>query len=602
MPRRTADVVAPEARVELDRIRRRWAELPLDRAESRMPVLRRLLADLTPRSFPLIADPPPRTASARPGQVGDPQSVVPDLGPAVVVDQLSVLVWDAYATGRGDGIPGLLTAPDGNWADRRGPTRAICPARNRPPGCPRDYVAGMADSDVRPGGPDPDVVIVMGVSGSGKSTVAKGLSTVLGWEFAEGDAFHPEANVAKMSSGTPLTDEDRWPWLEAIGEWISGKESRGESAVVTCSALRRVYRDLLREGRPHVRFLHVTAESDVIRDRMEHRPGHYMPPSLLPSQLATLEPLGDDEPGVAITNEGSAAAGPRPGARRARPPEGARLMSLTALDSLDHAPVRRGTTRCTPGTRSSIAACILGILAVVVLITWGKVHPFLALMLGSAVLGVVATMPPGDTVTSFVAGFGATAGAVGILIALGAMVGKLLEDSGGANRIVATMVGRVGPGGLPWVMAAIAAILGLPLFFEVGVVLLVPVVILVAQRTGLSLMKVGIPALAGLSVLHGLVPPHPGRSPRSGCSNADLGRTLIFGILIAIPTVIVAGPLLARFVDQWVPKSADDLALFGVGSRAGEPGLAAGRTDAHAAAGDRDVDEPGCGGGRRRHP
>ena len=162
------------------------------------------------------------------------------------------------------------------------------------------------------------------------------------------------------------------------------------------------------------------------------------------------------------------------------------------------------------GNAQLIAACVLGILAVVVLITWGKVHPFLALMLGSAVLGAVATMPPGDTVTSFVAGFGATAGAVGILIALGAMVGKLLEDSGGANRIVASMVGRVGPGGLPWVMAAIAAILGLPLFFEVGVVLLVPVVILVAQRTGVSLMKIGIPALAGLSVLHGLVPPHPG--------------------------------------------------------------------------------------------
>ena len=104
------DVVAPEARVELDRIRRRWAELPIDCAESRMPVLRCLLADLTPRSLPLIADHSPRTASERPGQVGDPQSVVPDLGPAVVVDQLSVLVWDAYATGRGDGIPGLLTS------------------------------------------------------------------------------------------------------------------------------------------------------------------------------------------------------------------------------------------------------------------------------------------------------------------------------------------------------------------------------------------------------------------------------------------------------------------------------------------------------------
>lgn len=165
----------------------------------------------------------------------------------------------------------------------------------------------MADSDVVPGEGVADVVVVMGVSGSGKSTVAKGLSTVLGWEFAEGDAFHPEANVAKMRGGTPLTDDDRWPWLEAIGTWISAKEARGESAVVTCSALRRAYRDLLRRGRPHVRFLHLVAPSDVIRLRMEHRPGHYMPASLLDSQIATLEPLGEDEPGVTITNEGSAA-------------------------------------------------------------------------------------------------------------------------------------------------------------------------------------------------------------------------------------------------------------------------------------------------------
>ncbi len=237
------------------------------------------------------------------------------------------------------------------------------------------------------------------------------------------------------------------------------------------------------------------------------------------------------------------------------------------------------------GNAQLVLACVLGILAVVVLITWAKVHPFLALMLGSAVLGAVATMPPGDTVKSFVTGFGTTAGAVGILIALGAMIGKLLEDSGGANRIVASMVGRVGPGGLPWVMAAIAAILGLPLFFEVGVVLLVPVVILVAQRTGLSLMKVGIPALAGLSVLHGLVPPHPGPLTAIGLLEADLGRTLIFGIIIAIPTVIVAGPILARFVDQWVPKSAADLSLFGTRSEAGVAGGAttAGLSDARVA-------------------
>ncbi len=155
--------------------------------------------------------------------------------------------------------------------------------------------------------PDPDVVIVMGVSGSGKTTIAKGISTVMGWEFAEGDAFHSEANVEKMRSGQPLTDEDRWPWLESIGDWISAKEAAGESAVVTCSALRRVYRDLLRRDRPHVRFLHIEAPTELIQDRMEHRPGHYMPPSLLPSQLATLEPLGSDEPGTTVPNQGTAA-------------------------------------------------------------------------------------------------------------------------------------------------------------------------------------------------------------------------------------------------------------------------------------------------------
>ena len=156
-------------------------------------------------------------------------------------------------------------------------------------------------------GQEPDIVVVMGVAGSGKTTVAKGIAVSMNWLFAEGDAFHPEANVEKMHSGVPLTDEDRWPWLRLIGDWMSEQEDAGVSAVVTCSALRRVYRDLLRENRPAVRFCHMTPPEAEIADRLEHRAGHYMPPSLLPSQLATLEPLGDDEPGVVITNEGSAA-------------------------------------------------------------------------------------------------------------------------------------------------------------------------------------------------------------------------------------------------------------------------------------------------------
>jgi GntP family gluconate:H+ symporter len=216
-----------------------------------------------------------------------------------------------------------------------------------------------------------------------------------------------------------------------------------------------------------------------------------------------------------------------------------------------------------------VVACVVGILAVVLLITLAKLHPFLSLMLGSAVLGAIATMPPADIVKSFITGFGNTTGSVGVLIALGAMIGKMLEDSGGANKIVSTMISRVGRNGLPWMMAAIAAILGLPLFFEVGVVLLVPVVVMVARRTGLSLMHVGIPALAGLSVLHGLVPPHPGPLTAIGLLKADLSLTLLFGIIIAIPTVVVAGPLLARFVHNWVPKHATELAYAGSGAAGG---------------------------------
>ena len=150
----------------------------------------------------------------------------------------------------------------------------------------------------------PTTLVVMGVSGSGKTTVAEGVATRLGWVFAEGDDFHPPGNVAKMSAGTPLTDDDRWPWLRRLADWIGERERAGENAVLTCSALRRPYRDLLREGHPSVRFVHVHVDGQTLRERVERRRGHYMPPSLLQSQLGALEPLGDDEPGLVLPGDG----------------------------------------------------------------------------------------------------------------------------------------------------------------------------------------------------------------------------------------------------------------------------------------------------------
>ncbi|MFB9377471.1 gluconokinase [Kineococcus gynurae] len=144
----------------------------------------------------------------------------------------------------------------------------------------------------------------MGVSGSGKTTVAEGIAAERGWPFAEGDDFHPEANVEKMRSGHPLTDEDRWPWLRTIAGWISERQEAGESVVVTCSALRRVYRDLLREQNPSVVFCELKVPDAVLADRLAHRQGHYMPASLLRSQLDTLEDLGEDEPGFTVLVDG----------------------------------------------------------------------------------------------------------------------------------------------------------------------------------------------------------------------------------------------------------------------------------------------------------
>lgn len=146
-------------------------------------------------------------------------------------------------------------------------------------------------------------LVVMGVSGAGKTTVGRALAAALGWPFVEGDELHPAANIARMSAGTPLTDADRAPWLAAVAAAIGDHEERAVDVVVTCSALRRAYRDRLRAGHPSVRFLHLTADAAVLRARLAHRTGHFLPATLLASQLATLEPLAPDEPGWTVPSD-----------------------------------------------------------------------------------------------------------------------------------------------------------------------------------------------------------------------------------------------------------------------------------------------------------
>ena len=154
----------------------------------------------------------------------------------------------------------------------------------------------------------PCALVVMGVSGSGKSTIAEKLAQRLRWTYEDGDRFHPASNVAKMSAGHPLTDEDRWPWLQAIADEIDRVCKAGEHAVIACSALKRSYRDVLVHGRDDVRIIYLKGTQELIADRLARRKGHFMPPGLLDSQFKTLEPPEADENPVTVSIDASVEA------------------------------------------------------------------------------------------------------------------------------------------------------------------------------------------------------------------------------------------------------------------------------------------------------
>ena len=154
----------------------------------------------------------------------------------------------------------------------------------------------------------PCALIVMGVSGSGKTTIGEMLAARISWRYEDADTFHPPSNVTKMSAGQPLTDEDRWPWLKAIAAEIDRVCAAGERAVIGCSALRRAYRDVLVHGRDDIRIVYLKGTQALIADRLAQRKGHFMPPALLTSQFTTLEPPTDDERAVIVSIDGSVEA------------------------------------------------------------------------------------------------------------------------------------------------------------------------------------------------------------------------------------------------------------------------------------------------------
>lgn len=188
------------------------------------------------------------------------------------------------------------------------------------------------------------------------------------------------------------------------------------------------------------------------------------------------------------------------------------------------------------------------IVILIVLIARYKVNPFIALLTVSIALAIVTGMPMQTIVQSFETGVGGILGHIAIVVGLGTMLGKMMAESGGADRIAHTLIGIFGEKRVHWAMMAIGLLVGLPVFFEVGFVLLIPIAFTVAKRTRTSLVLVGLPMVAGLSVVHGLVPPHPAALLAVAAYNADIGRTIFYALIVGIPTAIIAGPLYAKWI------------------------------------------------------
>ncbi len=190
-----------------------------------------------------------------------------------------------------------------------------------------------------------------------------------------------------------------------------------------------------------------------------------------------------------------------------------------------------------------MVACVVGLALIIVLISALKLAPFLAILVGTFAAGFTAGLPLDAIASAFSKGAGALLGDVGIIIALGAMLGALMAESGAADRLVSTLLDHSTPRTLPWMMALVAIVVGLPLFFEVGLVMMVPIIFVMARRSQQPILRIAIPALAGMTTLHALLPPHPGPLIAVSALHADLGVTLGLGVLIAVPAVVLAGPV-----------------------------------------------------------
>jgi gluconate:H+ symporter, GntP family len=201
---------------------------------------------------------------------------------------------------------------------------------------------------------------------------------------------------------------------------------------------------------------------------------------------------------------------------------------------------------------------LLAVVTLIVLIARFKLHPFVALVSVSLAMGIASGMTPGVAVKSFQDGVGNVLGFIAIVVALGTMLGKMMAESGAATRIAITLIDLFGERRVHWAIMFVAFIVGIPVFFQVGFVLLIPLVFTIARRTGMSLIKIGIPLVAGLSVVHGMLPPHPAAMLAVTAYHADVGRTILYGLIVGIPTASLAGPVFASWIAPRILLAPDN--------------------------------------------
>ncbi|AQW31118.1 gluconate:H+ symporter [Ralstonia syzygii subsp. celebesensis] len=207
---------------------------------------------------------------------------------------------------------------------------------------------------------------------------------------------------------------------------------------------------------------------------------------------------------------------------------------------------------------SLLLAAALAVVALIYLIAVRKLNPFVTLIVVSLALGVAVGMPMGNIVKAFETGVGNTLGHIALVVGLGTMLGKMMAESGGAERIAKTLIQAFGERNAHWAMMVVAFIIGLPVFFEVGFVLLIPIAFNVAKRTGTPMLMVGLPMVAGLSVVHGLIPPHPAALLAVTAYQADIGKTILYALIVGLPTAIIAGPLFAMLISRHVKPDPDN--------------------------------------------